>query len=70
LDSSRVPWQIGLRHQGERIPEDDLTLLSAGGDDLMLRGVDEGIDTFLMQVEGTAFFVCKRSNVVNVDAAV
>lgn len=70
LDSSRMPGQVGLRHQGKRIPEDDLTLLSARSDDLMLGRVDEGVNTLLMQVEGATFFVGEGADVMDVDAAV
>ena len=70
LDGGGVPRQVSLSHEGERVPQNNLTLLSTRGDDLVLGRIHESIHTFLMQVEGSPFFVGERADVMNMDAAI
>ena len=47
-----------------------MTFFAATRNNLVLGRVYEGVDTFLMQVEGLAFLVFKVIDLMDVDAAV
>ena len=49
--------QVGQVLQCVRLPQDDVSLLSATGNEPVLGGVDKTVDTFLMEIEGLASVV-------------
>ena len=56
--------------QGVRLPEDDVTLLSAARDLLLFDRVDKAIDALLVEIESLLGLVGEIRNIVHVDEAV
>lgn len=54
----------------ERVPHDDVALLSTAGDESVLARVDERIYTFLVKVECLVVLVTKILNIVDVNEAI
>lgn len=66
LNWSVVPVQIRECTQSKRVPHDDVPFLSTTSNESVLRGVNERVHSFLMQVEGLVLFVRKILYVVDV----
>jgi len=65
-----VAIEVGEGTECEGVPHDDVALFSATCNEPMLRRVDEGIDTLLVEVERLVFFVRQVLDVMDVDEAV
>ena len=67
LNTGCMSVEITEGVSSERIPHNDMSLFSATGYKSVLRGIDKGIDTFLMKCKCLVFFKAKIFNIVNVD---
>ena len=70
LDRSIVTVQVRQLLQGVRLPEDDVTLLSAASDLLLFDRVDKAIDALLVEIESLLGLIGEIRNIVHVDEAV
>ena len=70
LDRSIVTVEVGQLLQGVRLPEDDVTLLSAASDLLLFDRVDKAIDALLVEIESLLGLIGEIRNIVHVDEAV
>ena len=70
LDRSIVTVEVRQLLQGVRLPEDDVTLLSAASDLLLFDRVDKAIDALLVEIESLLGLIGEIRNIVHVDEAV
>ena len=67
---SVVSVQVGELLQRVGLPEDNVALFTAAGDLLVLLGVDEAVDTLLMQVERALLTIVEILQLVHMNEAV
>lgn len=70
LHTRVVTVEVGERPQCEGIPHNDVALLAATGHEAVLRRVDKGVDSLLMEVEGLVLLVGEVLDIVDVDEAI
>ena len=57
LDCGGVAGEVGLGHEGEGVPEDNLPFLSTTRNHFMLRRIHKRINTLLMQIKRSPFLI-------------
>lgn len=70
LNRCVVAVEVSKRSQCEGVPHDDVTLFTATCNEPVLRRIDEGVDTLLVQVKRLVLFVRQLLDVVNMNEAV
>ena len=70
LHRSVMTIEIRQSSKSERVPHDNVTLLSTTSHESVLWGVDEGIHSLLMQIEGLVLLIWQVLYVVNMDEAI
>ena len=68
-DGCVMAIKVGQVLQGVWLPENNVSLLSATGDESVLGGVDKTVDTFLMEVESLSA-ILELVQIVHMDKSI
>ena len=68
-DGCVMAIEVGQVLQGVWLPENNVSLLSATGDESVLGGVDKTVDTFLMEVESLSA-ILELVQIVHMDKSI